>query len=294
MIKMFNRKNNQIDNILDDCLERILVRGESVEECLAYYRQYADEINPLLQTALATRKALAIEPHPDFRARARYQFHSALKEVASKKRRRFFSWQLRWVTMASLALVLLLSGGGVVAAASNSMPDSPLYQVKLATEQIQLFLTSSPEDKAELHTKLVDRRVTEIIYMAEEGNVSLVELATQRLDNHLSIIVSISTAQAGAGDILSDGALESSPPTFTTTLAGDAVATKTAPDTAVPPPTDLPGKGFVHQLRQYSTSNIAALYTALESASEEVKPALIQAIAVLVNGYNNALSAIGE
>ena len=291
---MFNRKNNQIDNILDDCLERILVRGESVEECLAYYRQYADELNPLLQTAVATRKALAIEPRPDFRARARYQFHSALKEAASKKRRRFFGWQLRWVTMTSLALVLLLSGGGVVAAASNSMPDSPLYQVKLATEQIQLLLTSAPEDKEELHAKLADRRVTEIIYMAEEGNISLVELTTQRLGNHLSMIVSISTAQVGAGGILSDGALESLPATFTTTLAGDADATKTAPDTIVPAPTDLPDKGFAHQLRQYSASNIAALYAALESASEEVKPALIQAIAVLENGYNNALSAIGE
>jgi len=291
---MFNRKINQIDNILDDCLERILARGESVEECLAHYRQYADELNPLLQTAVATKKALAIEPRPDFRARARYQFHSALKEAASKKRRLFFGWQLRWVTMASLALVLLLSGGGIVAAASNSMPDSPLYQVKLATEQIQLLLTSSPEDKAELYAKLADRRVTEIINMAEECNVSLVELTTQRLDNHLSMIVSISTTQVGAGGILFDGALESLPATFTTTLAGDADATKAAPDTTVPATTDLPGKVFAHQLRQYSASNIAALYAALESASEEVKPALIQAIAVLENGYNNALSAIGE
>ena len=87
---MLNRKDNQIDNILDDCLERILVRGESVEECLAHYRQYADELNPLLQTAVATRKALTIEPRPDFRARARYQFHSALQTVEAK--RPFFGW----------------------------------------------------------------------------------------------------------------------------------------------------------------------------------------------------------
>ncbi len=288
---MFNRRSNQIDNILDDCLNRILVRGESTEECLAHYRQYADELKPLLQTAVATRKALTIEPHPDFRARARYQFHSALKEASSKKHRLFFGWQLRWVTMASLALVLLLSGGGVVAAASNSMPDSPLYQVKLATEQIQLFLTSSPEGRAELHAKLADRRVTEIINMAEKDNVSLIELTTQRLDNHLSMIVSISAAQVGDGGFLAEVTSDSlSPPAVT--IAD--ITTKTAPDTTVPALTDSPGKGFAHQLRQHSTSNIAALYAALESASEEVKPVLMQAIAVLESGYNSALRIIGE
>ena len=311
---MFNRKNNQIDSILDDCLERILVMGESVEECLAHYRQYADELKPLLQTAIAARKAFAIEPRPDFRARARYQFHSALKEAASKKRHRFFGWQLRWVTMASLSLVLLLSGGGIVAAASNSMPDSPLYQVKLVTEQIQLLLTSSPEDKAELHAKLVDRRVTEIINMAEEDNVSLVELTTQRLDNHLSMIVSISATQVIDGGILSDWAPESPTitETVTTTIGAGGIlnevtsdslpptVTKSAdttvliPDLPVPTVIYLPSEDLATQLRQYSASNIAALYAALESASEEVKPALMQAIAVLESGYSNALSAIGE
>jgi len=311
---MFNRKNNQIDSILDDCLERILVRGESAEECLAHYRQYADELKPLLQTVVATIKALDIEPRPDFRAKARYQFHSALKEAVSKKHRRFFGWQLRWVTMASLSLVLLLSGGGVVAAASNSMPDSPLYQVKLVTEQIQLLLTSSPEDKAELHAKLVDRRVTEIINMAEEENVGLVELTTQRLDNHLSMIVSISATQVIDGGILSDWAPESPTitETVTTTIGAGGIlnevtsdslpptVTKSAdttvliPDLPVPTVIYLPSEDLATQLRQYSASNIAALYAALESASEEVKPALMQAIAVLESGYSNALSAIGE
>jgi hypothetical protein len=315
---MFNRRNNRIENILDDCLERILVRGESVDECLARYRQFADELEPLLRTAIATKKAVAIEPRPEFRARARYQFHSALKDAASKKQRRFFGWQLRWVTMASLALTLLLSGGGIVAAASNSMPDSPLYQVKLATEQIQLFLTTSPEDKAELYAKLVDRRVAEIINMAEEGNVSLVEATTQRLDNHLSMITSISVKRTdgallggvtetetkstvtttvpttvAAEGILTDEAPDTWP-TATTPTAGDAVPTVAVPYATTTLPTDSSDKGLSHQLRQQSADNIAALYTALESASEEVKPALMQAIAVLESGYNNALNTIGE
>ena len=320
---MFNRKTDQFDNIFNDCLERILVKGGSIEECLAQYPQQADELRPLLETALAARKALTIKPRPEFRARARYQFHSALQEAAAKKQRRPFSWQLRWVTTASLALVLLLSGGGIVAAASTSMPDSPLYQVKLATEQIQLFLTASAEDKAELYAKLADRRVTEIINMAQEGNVSLVELTTERLDNHLSMIASISAAQSGG--LLSEGGAEafttltvtktvtatvggagtlpegtSEPPTITTTEAGTdtttpGITTETAIKSGISsqqPCND--DKDFTCQLRQDSASNIAALYEALESAPEEVKPALMQAITVLENGYNNALNAIAN
>jgi len=334
---MFSRKNKQIDNILDDCLERILVGGESVEECLARYRQYADELKPLLQTVIAARKALTIEPRPDFRARARYQFHSALKEAASKKHRRLSGWQLKWVTAASLALTLLLSGGGVVAAASNSMPDSPLYQVKLATEQVQLFLTTSPEAKAELHAKLVDRRVDEIIYMAEEGNVALVETTTQRLQNHLSIIASIS-ADSDSGLLwegtpgtsatqtvtetvfvtVASGGIEGETltvPTIlgtTTTACGDGVYTEVVPGTLPTTVTksvtksadttatvtetatldttmEAENNSFARQMAQRSSSNIAALNDALESASEEVKSALMQAIAVLESGILNDL-----
>jgi hypothetical protein len=313
---MFRRKNSQLDNILDDCLDKLLVKGRSIEECLADYPEQADELKPLLQTAMVTRKALVIEPRPEFRAKARYQLHSALKEAAPKKRRPPFAWQFRWATIVSTFIILLLAGGGIVAAASNSMPDNPLYQVKLATEQIQLSLTTSPLDKAKLQAKLADRRVTEIINMAQEGNVSLVELTTQRLDNHLAMIAGSSTVQRDEVSLTGE-ALETITTAPAVTMAGAGVTTiipdKTVeiPDTTtptVPTATEPPDEGlgdffhqldsnggnFANQIRQQSESNIAALYEALESAPEEVKPALMQAIAVLEAGYENALNAIGE
>ena len=63
------KKSRESDNILDECLERLLVKGETIEECLASYPQQADELKPLLQIALAAKKATAIQPHPEFRAR---------------------------------------------------------------------------------------------------------------------------------------------------------------------------------------------------------------------------------
>ncbi len=189
------RKNREFDDILNECLERLLVEGESPEECLASYPEQADELQPLLQMAVVTRKALAIEPRPEFRARARYQFVTALGEVAPGKGRRFFAWRLRWTTVVTTALILLLAGGGVVVAAGYSMPDSPLYRVKLATEQVQLRLTPSALSRTKLYVRLADKRVAEIVYMAQKGDARLVELVTRQLDNHLVMIASLAVAQ---------------------------------------------------------------------------------------------------
>jgi len=398
---MFNRKSDQFDNILNDCLERMLVQGGSIEECLVQYPQQADELRPLLETALAaSRDTLAIKPRPEFRARARYQFHASLQEAATKKQRRPFSWQLRWAVMASLTLVLL-TGSSVIAAASNSMPDSPLYQVKLATEQVQLFLTPTAEGKAELYAKLADKRVTEIVNMAETGNVRLVEITTERLDDNLTMVANISTSTLSEGNFFwgveetltkptpnkmvtatvgggapSEGGATvtvtvsvtvggSSPEgttetqslettrTDTTTIAGGGTPTSTTSVTEAggsntseetptvtttvtvtvgsggiftPGETESPtstvstsydstttlapvttetadtssvsveqpctgGNDLALQLQEDSISNLAALYEALETAPEEVKPALLQAIAVLENGYDNAINA---
>ena len=87
---MSNEK--EFDNILDECLERLLVKGETIEQCLQDYPQYAGEIEPLLQTAMATKKALAIQPGVEFKARARYQFQSVLKEAKPGRGLPFFSW----------------------------------------------------------------------------------------------------------------------------------------------------------------------------------------------------------
>ena len=79
------KKSSQFDNILDECLERLLTKGETLEQCLESYPKQAAELRPLLETALATKRASTIQPHPEFRARAAYQFRSALQATKSKR-----------------------------------------------------------------------------------------------------------------------------------------------------------------------------------------------------------------
>jgi len=98
-------KNKRFDDILNECLDRLLMEGQTVEQCLDSYPEEADKLKPLLQVAMATRRASALYPSPDFRTRARYQFHSALRDMEAKRSRSFFGWLPQWATVVTTVFV---------------------------------------------------------------------------------------------------------------------------------------------------------------------------------------------
>lgn len=283
------RTNKEFDNILDECLQRLLVGGGTIEQCLESYPEQAAQLKPLLETALAVKETSAVQPRAEFKARARYQFRSALQEAtAVPKRRPFFGWLPRWATVVTAVLVLLLAGGGTVFAAASSMPGSPLYPVKLATEQVQLVLTPSQLGKANLCAEFADRRVDEIIYVADRGDARRVELITQRLDNRLDMLAVLASdveAKEDAAEMLTAPGEETPPP-----------------EPALPVTIEEAGRGLLDQaddwaelrvtVADYADSNQAALLEALEEVPESVRAALLRAIAVSEGGYEKALEAL--
>jgi len=275
-------KNRKFNDILDECLERLLAKGETLEQCLQSYPEQAAELKPLLETALATKRASAIEPRSEFRATARYQFHSALQTIESK--RPFFSWLPRWATVVAIVLALLLAGGGgTVAAAAGSMPDESLYPVKIASEQVRLALTPSPLGKAELYASLADKRVTEIIHVANKGDARRVELTTQRLNYVLTKIAVLVSAQ------MEEAGIKRTPlpaPAF----VGPDESTENGKGINIP----ANGRAKLRlALAHYAINHPAALRAVLNTAPESAQPALRRAIAVSVAGYEKALKAAG-
>ena len=266
------------NNILDECLERLL-SGETIEQCLQSYPEQAAELKPLLQTALAVKKASTIQPRTEFIARAGYQFRSALQEAVSRRSRPLFGWLPRWATVVTIVLVVLLAGSGTVAAASNSMPDNPLYSVKLATEQVQLILTPSDISKAKLCAKLADERVAEIIYIASKGKPEQVKLTTQRLNACLTKVVILSTVPSEeAGALLAPVPA----PAPSERAAGNKDFRVQTSDRA----------RLRRTVVRYAINHPAALHAALDKSPESVKPALRRAIAVSEAGYKKALEAL--
>jgi hypothetical protein len=270
------KKSEEFDNILDECLERLLVKGEPIEQCLESYPKQADELKPLLQVALTTKKASAIQPRPEFRASARYQFRSALQETELKRSRPLLGWP-RWATAVAIVLILIIIGGGTVVAAGYSMPDQPLYRVKLATEQVRLALTRSDIGKAQLSAELADRRVTEIIYLANQDKAGQIELTTQRLDNHLAQLAVPATVQK-----------EEATAFLAPAPAAEAPTESARGEQKLPAQVNSRAKLRII-VAQYAVNHPEALRAILKTAPESAKPALRRAIAVSVIGYEKAL-----
>jgi hypothetical protein len=295
-------KDKEFNNILDECLERIVLGGETLEQCLKRYPEQAAELKPLLETVLAVKEASAVEPRPEFKARARYQFRSALGEKAAPKRRLFFGWLPRWATVLTIVLVVLLAGGGTVVAASNSMPDSILYPVKLATEEVRLAFTPSQLGKARLCSDFADERVAEIIYMAEKGDAHQVELITERLDDRLETLA-----------VLASGleAEEKEANAMLTAPSSGGEAAAPAEPTAPPEPTSpvepVPeeglwgGRGYGQAdaeadlwatVADAAANNPAVMRAILDDVPESARDALQAAIEVSEEGYQAVLEAL--
>lgn len=296
--------DKEFNNILDECLERIVLDGETMEQCLRLYPEQAAELKPLLETVLSVKEASAIQPRPEFKARARYQFRSALGEKAAPKHRSFFGWVPRWATALAIVLVVLMAGGGTVAAASNSMPDSILYPVKLATENVQLALTTSELGKARLCANFADRRVAEIIYMADRGDAHQVELITERLDDRLEMLaVLASELEAGEAEAML------MTPSWSEAAAPQEPAVDGEDAEPVTPVTEEPRglwgglvknghgqaqnwAGLQTTVADAAANNGAVMRAMLDEVPESVRAALLEAIAVLEDGYEKVLQAL--
>jgi hypothetical protein len=165
-----------LKEILDICLDRIRVNGDTVEQCLVSYPEHAAELEPLLRAALSVTKASSvIKPRPEFERVAKYRFLSALESKKAKetgRRAPLWGWQRRWALVFAVIVVLLLVGSGTITAASSSLPGDTLYPIKTATEKVQGFFTWGNEGKASFDIKLAQRRIGELESLSE-GNRSI-------------------------------------------------------------------------------------------------------------------------
>ena len=289
----------------------MLVQGETVEQCVGLYPQHADELRPLLQFAVATREAAVIQPRPEFRDRARYQFSQILRDNGQKARRPLFGWHWRpaWVATVAIFLVLIIAGGGTAAAAGGSMPDEALYTVKLITERVQLAFTFTALGKAEVYASMADKRVNEIVYLAGEGESAYIESATERLDSYLTEIVALSSPQMAADAMLtgSQDAEEMMAAVVEEEVAEEEEEAAVAEDTLTIEKTSPLGgeiwsdeglRGASPEVRVWQTIIVynypSRLRAALDTAPSSVRSALMQALNISQASYDQAIEYLEQ
>jgi hypothetical protein len=321
-------RSRRIEEIFGECLERVF-NGESIEHCISKYPEQATELRGLLETAIAARKAAAVEPRPEFRERARQQLQATLRErktVPARMVRPTWNWQPRWAVATMAAILLVMGGSGAVLASNNSMPGQPLYVVKQTAERVKLVVTTSQTAKAELYTGLAERRVSEIVYLANNGEATRLEQATRELDSYLIKISELSggisehtvlTARNGTAE-MEDG-MEKAGGTQAASASGLTVPDTTAAPTTAPAvtlaaPAPMPEtfSGLASQplysndttmenktmvaLRAriyYQSVEFPALLKAtLASVKPEARSALLKAIAISESDYQMLLQSL--
>jgi hypothetical protein len=156
-------------SILDECLKE-LETGQSLDAILARYPEQADELRPLLLTAQNLKAMPIARPrsHVQQAGWQRFLGEAIALRRARQPRPAFRLWQ-PLAAAASLVLMLFLAGGATVYAASNSLPDSPLYPVKLATEEARLWFVFDEDDRAGILLDQSETRMTEIRKLVQQG-----------------------------------------------------------------------------------------------------------------------------
>ena len=308
-----NSMSYKIEEAFNDCFER-LSGGESLDSCLNSYPQYAAELDLMLRTTFdIKRRAYPVQPRPEFKYWARVRLQGVQDYVSRQPvQDKPVAFNLRRnlaISMAAL-LVFVIASSGTVAASSESLPDEPLYGVKLAVEQAQVTLTFSDVDKAEVYARLAEKRAGEIVAMARQGKTDKMVTTTAKMDYQLGQAEHFISKyeEANADTTGGEASVASTAPsttstapsqtvtipadksTFTTVVPGGQQDNLTLPAKPLPPAT----RAATNINRAKNTMNastaksLALLQNALEKAPDSAKPALLEVIQRTKNANERA------
>lgn len=164
----------RFQSILDECIAA-LEQGETVEACLERYPKHAPRLRPLLQLAARVRQIPPAKARPWAQTTAWGLVRQRAAELRSRRRRftrlhaNFGLW-LRPLAIGMALFAAVIAGGGATAlAAQSALPDSPLYRVKLLTDDVQLWFVFDDVREAQLLLDQSNERVDEMIAMVEKG-----------------------------------------------------------------------------------------------------------------------------
>jgi len=170
-----------LDDVLAQCLNDVQSGRATVQECLERHPDYARQLRPLLLTAVAVQGTPAVEPSPIFQQTAKTRLLNliaardargtapALRPASRVPRR----WAAVWARVLVVVLTLSVLCAGTAFASRDSLPDSPLYPVKVTLEQVRLVATPDQVHKTRLFLDLLDRRAMETAAMARNGKLVL-------------------------------------------------------------------------------------------------------------------------
>jgi hypothetical protein len=186
-------KSDPKERALEICLQQ-LHRGATVEQALAGYPQWRDELRPLLEAGEAAQRLGATQKHSSVtkqqdnsersleaaQARSRSQFLTAAQrytvvERAQPQRQLFGSSRWRWgLALLTLTVVIVMGALQTIKVAAHALPGDSLYPLKLVSEQTRLLLSPSAGQRLTLEQSFDQERAEEVEELIQRDHYSVI------------------------------------------------------------------------------------------------------------------------
>ena len=151
--------NNDLETILDACLNQIEGNKSDISECLVRYPEHAAQLGPLLEAATRLARGAEVVPAASYRSRARTQLNVYMQQNPQRKRVSPIFWRFA-IGLVTVLLMFLASG---TAFAQRALPGDALYNWKLTSETVWRLTSRDPLG---VDLALSNRRVNELVIVS--------------------------------------------------------------------------------------------------------------------------------
>ena len=206
--------SDQLIDAFDECTTALL-EGTSLEDCLARYPQFAEELRPMLLAAADARHyihSMEIPPQAQSASRAKYMEAINQARQADQPRRKRIHLSLSFLSTriaiisAGIVLSIILGTYGVVSASANSQPGDLLYGVKRTAERTRLLFSTSHEDHALQEAQIAQHRAEEAHKITMQARTASIEFGgpLESLKGELGVVAGMPVTIAHDTQILGE------------------------------------------------------------------------------------------
>jgi hypothetical protein len=191
--------NNEIDRIIDECIDRIN-RGESIAACLRDYPEQAKELEPLLRTMMQTQQSYSFVPAAEAKHAAGQRFYTAME----KQQRQPSFWQriigrrLVWATVATVVVVLI---GAYFALRTTVFPNIPTTAIASPAANGNFAFLVSDDVNAIEEFSAVNVTIEKVALLKGGASPEWVEFTPEVKEFDLSMLPGDTTQELWRGDI---------------------------------------------------------------------------------------------
>ena len=199
--------SSSIEEALSECLGRIETGETTLEEELSLYPELRAELEPLLSIAAELSAIPKVEAPASLRGYKRPVFRSPASKIQPRESwwRRFVplgapssGWATPLIRVAAALLIVAAATSGTIVASANSLPNEPLFPVKLAIENAQLAIAPNAQARVGLELQFAANRVSEVQSAAQQDNPAAVAQGVALYEQSVNAAIKASEAASQA------------------------------------------------------------------------------------------------